>query len=666
MTFFPLFLFAQNQEIACETLSKINILIQNQHYKPKAVDDSLSVYVFNSFLKKLDEDNRLFTEIEINTLKKHQFKIDDYILQKNCAFLDEFYTVYNGAILRYKNDTEVIKNEPFPFSSAEEIQISKKSYPYAKDDNDFKKIYKKRLLFYTLKDIAEKSNNKDSLVTNFDKLSKISKEKIFETYSCKYSSLQLTENDFNSKFFMTFCNYFDPHTEYFSESEKSSFLSNVSADNLTFGMIISLNDNNEIIVNEVIPGSSAYMTEKIEAGDQIIKVKYLDDEYTVACSSMNKIGEIFTSSEYLNVEFTLRKKTGEIYNEMLSKEIMKDYGNNVYSFILEKDNRKIGYIKIPSFYAKFENGKSNVSDDVINEIYKLQKDKIEGLIIDLQNNGGGAMQEAIKLTSSFIDFGPIAIMNNKQLKKSIVKDIKRGSVYNGPLVILINGASASASEFFTNAMQDYGRAIVVGNQSYGKASMQSILPLGDDNDSTQFVKLTIEEFYRITGKTNQTIGITPDVEMPALFNNQMPREKDEKTALKNDVITGLSKFKEFRNPLKNDAIEKSKIRVKENEGFNNIVAMNIKIDAIYDNDLPPMQLDFNSVFTEINRLNLLWKDIKTLTELEYPIVIERNSVDIENQELFDFLETSSKEKIKAIKSNLQIIEAMNIINDLKN
>ncbi len=664
LALFPLLLLAQNEKEACETLSKINTLIQEQHYKPKAVDDSLSVYVFKAFLKELDEDNRLFTEIEINTLKKYLHKIDNAILQKDCVFLNEFYTVYNGAIHRYKTILEALKKEPFPFSSIEKIEFSKKTYPYAKDEAAIKKLYKKRLLFHTLRDISEISKNKDSLVANFDKIAKISKDKIFETFTCKYSSYQLTVNDFNAKFFVTFCSYFDPHTQYLSESDRSSFLSNVSADNLTFGMIISMNEKDEIIVEEVLPGSSAYFTEKIDDGDQIIKVKHLSEEYTIACSSMSKIEAIFTSSEYKNVDFTLRKKSGEIYTVNLTKKVMKDYDNNVYSFILEKDNKMTGYIRIPSFYAMFDNGKSNVSDDVTKEIYKLQEDNIDGLIIDLQNNGGGSMEEAIKLSGSFIDVGPIAIMNNRKLKKETIKDPYRGSIYSGPMVVLINGFSASASEFFTNAMQDYNRAIIVGNQSFGKASMQRILPLNDGN-SEEFVKLTLEAFYRITGKTNQTIGITPDVEIPTLFNKQIPRESDEKTALKNDVINGVLRFTAFPNPLKNTVIEKSKNRVQANEAMNKIAAMNVKINAIYDNDLPPILLEFNPVFKEVNRINSLWKDIKDLSEVEYPLVVKKNSVDVEYQQFDEFLKSSNTEKIKNIKRNLHIIEAVNIINDLK-
>ena len=660
----PTIAFGQADKNPCETLTQINFLIQQQHYKPKAVDDSLSVYVFDTFLSELDDDNRLFTEIEITTLKKHKLKIDDYIKEENCTFLSDFYTAYSASVARYTATIEALNKEPFAYKSTETIQFSKKAFPYVKDATELKKLYKKRILFHILKDISEISKNKDSLIANFEQLSNTSKAKIFETFLCKSASFQLTREEFNSKFFGVFCNYFDPHSEYFSESEKSSFLSAVSADNLTFGMMISMNEKDEIIVDEVLPGSSAYYTEKIDDGDQIIKINYLNDEYTIACSSMQKVEAIFSSSEYKNVAFTLRKKSGEIYTVNLTKKVMKDYDNNVYSYVLEKEGKKIGYLHIPSFYAKFENGKTNVSEDAIKEIYKLQEDKIDGLIIDLQNNGGGSMDEAVKLTGAFIDAGPVAIMNNKKEQTQTLKDPNRGIVYAGALVVLINGFSASASEFFTNAMQDYNRAIIIGTQSYGKASMQRIFPIGFEAEPKEFVKLTLEEFYRITGKSNQTVGITPDVKIPQLFEGQMPKESDNKTALKNDVIQGVSRFTLFYNPMKMEAIENSKKRIETNQDVKNIAEMNSKIDALYDGGLSPIVLEFNTVFTEVNKVNSLWKDIKNLSEKEYPITIKRNSVDVEYQEFDDYLRSSTTEKIKVLKCNFPVIEAMNIINNL--
>lgn len=660
----PFFSFAQSGKETCATLISINTLIQEQHYRPKAVDDSLSVYVFDTFLKALDEDNRLFLEPEINQLKKHRYQIDEYLDESNCAFLDEFYTAYNKAVTRYEALIETIKKEPFAFSSTEKIQFSKKAFPYPKDENELKHLYVKSALFNILKEVSEISKNKDSLAANFDQLAHASKIKTLDSYSCKSSAYRLTRKEFNAKFFSAFCSYFDPHTEYFSESEKSSFLSSVSADNLTFGMYVSMSDKDEIMVDEVIPGSSAYFTRKIDVGDQILKIHSNNEDYETLCSSMKKIDEIISSGNYKTADFTFRKKSGEIYTVSLVKKVMKDYENNVYSYVIEKDNVKTGYIKVPSFYGQFENGKTNVSDDLAKEIYKLNEDKVSGLIIDLENNGGGSMDEAVKMAGLFIDMGPLAILDNSKQKKETLKDPTRGTIYSGPIVVLINGFSASASEFFSNAMQDYNRAIIVGNKSYGKASMQRIFPLTEGRNPSEFIKITLEKFYRITGKSNQTIGITPDIEIPMLFDRQMPRENANETALKSDEISPAIRYTVLENELKATAIANSKSRIGKDATLLAIVNLNTKIDALYDATFPPILLQFSAVFEEVNRVNKLWADIKSVSETELPLKVERNKIDIEYQQFDDYLKSSNIEKIKAIKTNTHINEAVNIINDL--
>lgn len=290
----PVLGFAQSEKKACETLARINTIIQKEHYKPKPVDDSLSVYVFNKFFELIDEDNSLFVQPEIDVLKKYQYQIDDAVLGSNCDFLSEFYTAYNKSVDRYSAIISEIKGEPFAYSSTDIIRFSKKSFPFVKDEIDLKKLYKKRILFDVLKDISEVSKNKDSILAHFDSIASKSKDKIFESFECKTSSYRLSRKDFNSLFFSAFCSYFDPHTEYFSESDRSSFLSSVSSDNLTFGMYLSMNEKDEITVDDIIPGSSAYFTEKVDAGDLVVKIKSKNEEYEVACSSMDKISEIIS------------------------------------------------------------------------------------------------------------------------------------------------------------------------------------------------------------------------------------------------------------------------------------------------------------------------------------------------------------------------------------
>ncbi|MEC4048426.1 carboxy terminal-processing peptidase [Flavobacterium sp. SUN046] len=659
----PILVFSQSKNNACITLSKINAIIQEKHYRPKPVNDSLSKYVFSNFLSALDENNRLFLEAEINALKKHQYQIDDYILNQDCDFLNDFYVAYNKAIVRYSELIESLRKETFAYSGTEPIEFSKNAFPYAKDEKELKHIFKKRIIFYILKDLAETTKNKDSIVSHFDAMAKIARDKTFEAYSCKTTTYQLSKEEFEAKFFSVFCSYFDPHTEYLSQSERSSFLSSVSADNLSFGLYLSMNEKDELVIDDIIAGSSASFTEKIDKGDQIIKIKYKDVEYPIACSSMKKIEEIISSSDYKIADFTIRKQSGEIITLSLNKMVLKDYDNKVYSFILNKNDKHIGYLKIPSFYATFENGKTNVSDDVLHEIAHLQQVGLDGLIIDLQNDGGGSMQEAIKVTGLFIEPEAIALMNNRKGKNEIIRDFRKGILYSGPLVVMINGFSASASEFFTNTIQDYNRGIIIGNTSHGKASMQRIYPLTNEENPQEYLKLTIERFYRITGKSNQTIGITPDIEIPCLFEQQMPRESDNVTALKNDQISSPIKFIPFNLKNKEQLITDSQKRIKEDKSIQEVVELNKQINKMYDDKTDVIPLNFDCVFEQVTEVNNLWAAIKKITDTTYALDATYTPFDIESMQFDTYLKTSNTEKLKELKSNVHVLEALNIVEE---
>jgi carboxyl-terminal processing protease len=299
-------------------------------------------------------------------LEKHQNQIDDYLNNNSCAFLEDFYLAYTKTTERYNRLLQNIKKEPFPLSSSEQVQFSRNAFPYAKDEKELKHLYKKRLLFNVLRDVAELSTNKDSLTQHFEKLAGDSKAKVFEKFECKTERYALTKTEFYSLFFSTFCSYFDPHTDYFSESDKSSFYATVSSDNMTFGFYFSMSEKDEMTVEEVIPGSSAYFSEKIDKGDQLLKVVHQNNEYQIACSSMKKIDEIISSKEYTTADFTFRKKSGEIYSVKLNKKVMKDYQNNVYSFkvftpLSKTENRAL----VMMSPKKFTNSKKTESTELL-------------------------------------------------------------------------------------------------------------------------------------------------------------------------------------------------------------------------------------------------------------------------------------------------------------
>ncbi|MBM6498920.1 carboxy terminal-processing peptidase [Flavobacterium macrobrachii] len=290
------------------------------------------------------------------------------------------------------------------------------------------------------------------------------------------------------------------------------------------------------------------------------------------------------------------------------------------------------------------------------------KKKINGLIIDLQYNGGGSLEEAIRLSGLFINTGPIAVMNDKKNKQNALKDYNRSTIYSGNMVVLVNGLSASASELFANAMQDYQRAIVIGNTTLGKASMQQVFPL--ENSDNEFIKITLEKFYRITGKSNQYVGLVPDVEIPTLLDEQMPREKTNPSALKNDEIDVKLKYQLFKNKNYSNAIQKSKERLQNSVESKEIETLNTQINPYFETSFPPITLQFESVFDDVSKINLIWNEVKKYSEKEYPIQVEQNKVDLEYQKFDEFLKTISATRSKALKQNFALVEAINILTDL--
>lgn len=662
-------LFSQNSAKTCEILSKINTLIQREHYHPKPVDDSLSVFVFDSFIDGLDGNRNLFTKIEYENLGKHRLQLDNYILQNDCSFLDEFVSMYQMALERKKKTLEKIQDEALDYNTNDSVKFSKKNFPFDLVEKDIEKAWKKRIRYDILEDVSKQGFNLDSLSPHFTKLEKTSKAKIFETYLCKLNSIldsqKGLEYDLQNDFLNIFCTYFDPHTNYLSLDAKTSFMSSLSTSGLSLGLDVTLNEKEEIIVSEIVPGGPADKAKKFEKEDVILKVSNKKgDEYLVSCASLDKIGELIFSDSNKEIELTIQKKNGNILAILLQKQVMKATTNTVYSFIAEKE-AKIGYINIPNFYSDFDGySDQGCADDVAKEIAKLKQDNIQGLVIDLQDNGGGSMEEAVKLAGMFIDFGPVSVMVNNKKKPAILRDYNRGSVYFGPIVILINGNSASASEFFAAAMQDYNRGIIVGSKSLGKASMQSIIPL--DGNQQDFVKLTLEKFYRITGDSNQIKGIIPDIALPVLYDSIVPREISYKTALKYDEMNIKAKFIPFRKDLYPALIALSKSRSKDNVRFNEIRLANDEINALYNKPKKPLRIAFKDVFNDVHDMDSIFKKVKKIAETPTSCSFSNNTYDIEKLQFDTFLQESNTSKINNLKTNPYIEEAVAILNDFNN
>jgi carboxyl-terminal processing protease len=659
--------FGQTNEKTCELLKKISDMVRREHFKPKPIDDSLSVFVFDSFVDLLDEDHNLFTKTEYDSLCQHRLTLDDDILRRNCLFMDDFVRLYRKSVVRKKHIIEKIQQEKLDFSGKDSIRFSKKAFPFDLNERDLERVWKKRIRFDILEDISKLSDNIDSLKQNFVSLEKAASARIFETNLCKVNSILDSrtglETELQNDFLNIFCTYFDPHSNYFFLDAKLSFMSALSTSSLSLGVELGMNEKGEITVSEIIPGGPAAQDSQIEKDDIILKVSDKNNrEYLVSCTDIETIGEIIFSDANKEIKFTIRKKNGSLVDVALTKQVMKATENSVYSFVAEK-NARAGYIRIPSFYSDFEGNSSHgCAEDVANEIVKLTKENIDGLIIDLQDNGGGSMDEAVKLAGMFVDSGPVSVSVNRKKNQTILRDYIPAMIYNGPIVVLINGQSASASEFFTGAMQDYNRALIAGAPSLGKATIQTILPLDDNQE--EFLKVTVQKFYRITGESSQIKGIVPDVYLPVIYDSIMPREKSYKTALKYDFIEVNAPFTKYEKDY-SKVIAQSMQRVKNSPRFNDISDIDDKINHLYGNPMPALSIRLEDVFAKIREIDILWKRLKAEAEMAADSKILNTSDESRRIKSDKLLGEINEHKMKDARNSPYIEEALNIIFDMK-
>lgn len=657
-------IFSQNSDKTCEILNKINALIQTEHVRPKPVNDSLSLFVFDNLINELDPSRNIFFLSEYNEMsQKYRLNIDDLILQNDCSFLADITSKYKAGLLRTKNVLQKIQAEPIDYTKKDTIRFYKKSFAFYLLKENVEKVWLKKLRYQILDDIAETSDNLDSLKTNFKSIESASKNMILSNEICRINTLLEEKSTQEEKLYNFFCTYFDPHTAYFSDDSKSSFVASLSKEHLSLGMTVNLNEKNEIIIDEIDPNGPAFKTGQIKKGDQIVSVSNQKETLQVSCSSLESVSTMILSESNKNIVLTLKRNSGKSFDVYIEKQVMKDEDNSVFSFIIGKDS-KIGYIKIPSFYADLDgNSRKGCADDVAREIIKLEKDNIKGLVIDLIDNGGGSMEEAIKLAGMFIDYGPLSIVVDNKQAASVINDPYKGLIYKGPIVILVNSNTASASEFFSSILQDYNRALLLGSTTLGKATMQTIVSL-DENKNTDFLKITINKFYRVTGKSHQYVGVTPDVVLPEFYEDVYQKESDFPTAIKNDSLAPFLKYKTYVKRSIIDKIAKnSTIRLADNYYFNDIKKINQKIDTLINVPKTEIAMTLDAIFEQKKTINSLWTEIHTFND-------DNNPLDVYNSTVNQFLlgvhpteKTINQYQIDNLKTNPYLNEAVNIITE---
>ena len=556
-------------------LEIVKYVVERGHYNSIDLDDNFSVKIFDDFISKLDPQKRFFTVNDIRQLNRYKYKIDDQIKNYQLEFFEETYKTYNQRVSDAKLFVDKVFETDFDFSEDEFIDLNNDSIPFSFGKNQLFERWRKQIK-YSVLDIVTQRYSSDSLDFNEIKTNAISTVKKNTNDFFEYAN-ELDRDDWFSVFVNSFVSQFDPHTFYFKPDDKEKFDVSISGKFDGIGARLSRADGNVKIV-DVIIGGPVWRDKLLDVGDVILAVGQGDDEL-VSIYGMKLDDSIKLIKGPAGTVVTLRVKKidGQIQDVKIKRDEVELEETFAKSTVISKNDNNYGYISLPKFYADFDNYKNrNSANDVKNEIIKLKNNGIQGLILDLRNNGGGSLQTVVEMTGLFIEKGPVVQVKSIGNRKKVLYDRDPQVYWDGPLVLLINEMSASASEIISAALQDYNRAIIIGSEkSFGKGTVQNIIDLNRFISNTNYdmgaLKVTTDIFYRINGESVQLEGVQSDIIIPDSYMYIFNGERDEKNPIKWDKIgpatyTKWNKYSDKFNYVK-DQINK---KLDQNKLINNI------------------------------------------------------------------------------------------------
>ena len=532
-------------------LSAIGMLFEQQHYSPKKIDDAFSKLVFKKYLEEMDGEKNLFLQSDVNDFKKYETSIDDEIHGSEIKFAPAVSAVYDKRTAESEAYTKEVLSQPFDFTVNEDFVTDGDKLNYPIDEKERKDRVRKKLKYLTLErysDLLDQREKlpKDSLHKSDAVLEKEARDRVRKIMDKTFTRIKNTYNEeqrFNT-FINTITNLMDPHSDYFPPIEKRAFDEMMSGRFYGIGAQL-LEQDGAIKITSLVTGGPAWKSGEILVNDIIVKVgQGKDDPVDITGYDVTDAVKLIRGNKGTEVKLTLKKQDGTLkVISIIRDEIVQDE-SFARSAVVQNGSKKIGYIFLPDFYADFERPDgARCSEDVAKEVTKLKAEQVDGIVLDLRNNGGGSLYEVVQMVGLFIDQGPVVQVRDKDGKSSVLSDNNKTVLYNGPLAVMVNEFSASASEIFAAAIQDYKRGIIIGSTStYGKGTVQRNVPFGKPVDMysgrTELgaVKLTFQKFYRINGGSTQLKGVAPDVVLPDSYEYLKIREKDNPIALPWDEI----------------------------------------------------------------------------------------------------------------------------------
>lgn len=655
------------------------ILVQG-HFSPKDINDDFSKRVFNKYFEELDPEKNIFLQEDIESLKKYEKRIDDEVKGAPVQFFLEASKLFDKRVEEAARIYKDILSEPFDFTKEETYVSDSKKTPFAKTDSQRKEYWRKRLKYLALdryvelQDTREKNKGKDSFVVKTDaelekeareKVSKIM-ERMFDRYKAKFN-----EDEKFAVFVNTVTQSMDPYTEFFPPVEKRYFDEQLSGRFSGIGASLQYDEGN-IKIASLLTGSPAWKSQQIEVGDIITKVAQgRDSAVDLTGYVVEDAVKLIRGKKGTEVTLTLKKKDGTLKTVSLVRDEIIQDETFARSAVIQEGTAKVGYIFLPEFYADFENPNGNRSAvDVAKEIVKLKEAKVDGIVIDLRNNGGGSLYDVVQMAGLFIEDGPIVQVKDREGKPIVMRDKDNGVLYDGPLAVLVNEFSASASEIFAAAIQDYGRGIVIGSTStYGKGTVQRSIGLDPEsnflssNSELGSLKLTLQKFYRINGGSTQLKGVTPDIVLPDQYEYLRFRERDNDNALPWDEIS-KAPYKNWNGGYDLQTIKNlSNTRVANNPVFKEIKAktewLGKQNDREYSLNINKFKAEQKQVRETVKQLDSLLKLNQELNIAYLPEDIQKRAADKDKQERYN-------QWLKNLSKDIYLDQAVKVIGDVQN
>jgi carboxyl-terminal processing protease len=680
-------LLAQQNTDKVKTAQSLFRMLDTYHYSPPIRNSKLSNDIFENIIKTIDPYGLFLTSDNISSLKVYR----DSLCTDNTELISGFITSFT---LQYEKQLELADSiadrcftSSVDLSAIDSLVLETNDVNRPKNNQELEVRWRKwikqgilKSLIYAENDstlLVNRTNVQDSLYAKGSLLvtRNLIREKRWLNRLKNY--LGGIDKFIMNSYLNSIASCYDPHSNYFSGDDKVKFESSLSKDNYAFGFGLGSNLSGDVIISNITPGSPLWYSKKLEKGDVILKMKIPgQDETDLAFSSVEEIDDIFRTLNGDSVEMTVRKLNGSVLKIELVKGKFDTHENQTVGLMLNGE-KPFGYIWFSAFYTDLEGyGNKGCSIDFLKELIKLKETGIEGLILDLRNNPGGSEGEALEIASYFVGNGPYAIRKYKAGGQITLEKTNAINWFDGPLVVLVNGSSASASELLSSILQDYNRAIIIGTNTFGKGSEQLVFPIGQkmrtaykytaaSPEINDFVKVTSGRIYRITGKSYQKVGVKPDIALPDIWDNYIDRrESTLPFALENDSISSSVLF----SPLKAFPLDTltflSKNRTAKSEKFRQVSSFNLSMEALMDkkNKVP---LNLMQYISDAANRDKLTSEIKNIKSFENNLFkVENTSFKIREMQSDSLSVEINTKFIESTQKDINVGEAFSVLMDL--